>query len=127
MATPQNVARIADEKVTSDITGAPITKYASGKGEVETLKGDTDVDPAAAFLGTERIEYSIDEGKKVLRKIDLCILPILCWVYCIQFADKTSLNYASVMGIRTDTHLDPKSQEYSWVSSIFYAGYIAWQ
>ncbi|KAK6079628.1 MFS allantoate transporter [Seiridium cupressi] len=44
-----------------------------------------------------------------------------------EFADKISLNYASLMGIRTDAHLDPNSQQYSWVSSIFYAGYIFWE
>jgi hypothetical protein len=48
-------------------------------------------------------------------------------VYAIQFADKTSLNYASIMGIRTDTHLDDQSQQYSWVGSIFYAGYLLWE
>lgn len=52
---------------------------------------------------------------------------MLCWIYALQFADKTSLNYASLMGIREDTNLDPSSQQYSWVSSIFYAGYITWE
>ena len=88
---------------------------------------DKGADSALAILGDERIEYTVEEGKAVLRKIDLHLLPLLMWVYMIQFADKTSLNYASVMGIRDDTHLNPNSQEYSWVSSIFYAGYILWE
>lgn len=97
-------------------------------GEVKDLAhGDKLTNSALAVVGNERVEYSPEEGNAVLRKIDLHILPLLMWVYLIQFADKTSLNYASVMGIRTDTHLDPKSQQYSWVSSIFYAGYIAWE
>ncbi|KAF2166699.1 hypothetical protein M409DRAFT_66317 [Zasmidium cellare ATCC 36951] len=84
-------------------------------------------DPALLALGHEPVEYSPEEGRSVLRKIDLHLLPMLMWVYMIQFADKTSLNYASVMGIREDTHLDSNSDEYSWISSIFYAGYIAWE
>lgn len=95
-------------------------------GVFETI-GKSAVDPALAFRGLKPIEYTVEEGKRVLRKIDLYLLPALCWVYAVQFADKTSLNYASVMGIRTDTHLDPRSQQYSWVSSIFYAGYILWE
>jgi hypothetical protein len=86
-----------------------------------------DLDPALQFLGSEVIEYTPAEAKKVLSKIDRVLMPLLCWVYLIQFADKTSLNYASLMGIREDTHLAPNSQQYSWVSSIFYAGYICWE
>ncbi|KAJ5499823.1 Major facilitator superfamily domain general substrate transporter [Penicillium expansum] len=85
-----------------------------------------DLDPALQFMNAEEIEYTPDEAKNVLSKIDRVLMPLLCWVYLIQFADKTSLNYASLMGIREDTHLDPNSQQYSWVSSIFYAGYICW-
>jgi ACS family allantoate permease-like MFS transporter len=86
-----------------------------------------DLDPALQFTNAEEIEYTPEEGKKVLSKIDRVMMPLLCWVYLIQFADKTSLNYASLMGIREDTHLDPNSQQYSWASSIFYAGYIFWE
>lgn len=84
-------------------------------------------DPALNFMDHERVEYTPEEGRTVLRRIDWNILPMLMWVYCIQFADKTSLNYASVMGIREDINLDPTTQQYSWASSIFYAGYIAWE
>jgi len=86
-----------------------------------------DLDPALQFMNAEEIEYSSEEADQVLSKIDRVLMPLLCWVYLIQFADKTSLNYASLMGIREDTHLDPNSQQYSWVSSIFYAGYICWE
>ncbi|KAJ5744295.1 hypothetical protein N7533_009165 [Penicillium manginii] len=86
-----------------------------------------DLDPALQFMNAEETEYTPDEAQYVLSKIDRVLMPLLCWVYLIQFADKTSLNYASLMGIREDTHLDPNSQQYSWVSSIFYAGYIFWE
>lgn len=93
-------------------------------GEVKKIEG---ADPALEFAGEDVIEFTEEEGASVLSKIDWHILPLLCWVYAIQFADKTTLNYASLMGIREDTHLKPNSQEYSWASSIFYAGYIMWE
>lgn len=85
------------------------------------------VDPALAFTNGEVVEFTEEEEASVLSKIDWHILPLLCWVYAVQFADKTTLNYASLMGIREDTHLHPNSQEFSWASSIFYAGYIFWE
>ena len=65
--------------------------------------------------------------KKLIRKIDFTIAPLLAATYFLQYLDKTTLAYTAVMGIREDTHLDPKSQEYSWASSIFYAGYIVFE
>lgn len=87
----------------------------------------TDADPALDFANGEDVTFTPEEEKSVLRKIDWALMPLLCWIYALQFADKTSLNYASLMGIREDTNLNPKSQEYSWASSIFYAGYILWE
>lgn len=59
-------------------------------------------------------------SKRVLRKIDMYILPFLCITYALQFIDKTSLGYSSVYGIIDDNNL--KGQDYSWASSIFYFG-----
>lgn len=86
-----------------------------------------DADPALDFANGEDTSFTPEEEKSVLRKIDWALMPLLCWIYALQFADKTSLNYASLMGIREDTKLNPNSQEYSWAFSIFYAGYILWE
>ncbi|KAF4873228.1 putative transporter [Colletotrichum siamense] len=93
-------------------------------GQVK-LMDDRDVDPALKLTGGVVIEFTPEEERQTLRKIDMNMLPLMCWVYMIQFADKTTLNYASLMGIREDTNL--KGNEFSWISSIFYAGYLAWE
>ncbi|KAF3804139.1 Allantoate permease [Colletotrichum gloeosporioides] len=93
-------------------------------GQVK-LMDDRDVDPALKLTGGVMIEFTPEEECQTLRKIDMNMLPLMCWVYMIQFADKTTLNYASLMGIREDTNL--KGNEFSWISSIFYAGYLAWE
>ncbi|KAJ5191248.1 major facilitator superfamily domain-containing protein [Penicillium cinerascens] len=49
-------------------------------------------------------------------------MPVLLFTYVLQFMDKTSLANASVMGIIVDTHL--VGQEFSWLSSVFYFGYL---
>ncbi|KAK5683077.1 hypothetical protein LTS10_004607 [Elasticomyces elasticus] len=62
------------------------------------------------------------EAKKVLRKIDLRVVPILFIVYLLQYLDKNGINYASAYKFREDNNL--KGQEFSWLSSIFYFGYL---
>ncbi|GAA5883136.1 hypothetical protein JCM3774_005330 [Rhodotorula dairenensis] len=88
------------------------------------VTGVRDVPDAAAIAtaGIANTEISPEENRRLLRKIDLNILPLLCCIYFIQFLDKTALSYASIMGIREDTNLS--LSEYSWLSSIFYLAYL---
>ena len=67
------------------------------------------------------------ENKRVLKKIDLVILPILLSVYFLQSLDKTTLSYASVFGLIEDANLDPNSQQYSWLGSIVYIAQLVAQ
>jgi len=60
--------------------------------------------------------------KKMVRKVDYIVLPIMMITYCMQFMDKLALSSGSVYGVKTDLHL--VGQEYSWCSSIFYFGFI---
>ncbi|KAF2758091.1 major facilitator superfamily transporter [Pseudovirgaria hyperparasitica] len=66
--------------------------------------------------------YTTEEEKRVLRKIDLTIMPLMCLVFFLQYLDKQSLSYASVFGLITD--LEMTSSQYSWCSSIFYIGQL---
>ncbi|KAL4796582.1 MFS general substrate transporter [Aspergillus venezuelensis] len=60
--------------------------------------------------------------KRIVRKIDRVVLPLMCTVYFFQYLDKQSVGYAAVFGLREDLHLT--SGEYSWVVSIFYLGQL---
>ncbi|KAK3070155.1 hypothetical protein LTR53_010963 [Teratosphaeriaceae sp. CCFEE 6253] len=62
------------------------------------------------------------EAKRVLRKIDLRVVPVLFMVYLLQYLDKNGINYASAYGLQKGTNLH--GQDYSWLSSIFYFGYL---
>ncbi|KAH9943992.1 major facilitator superfamily domain-containing protein [Epithele typhae] len=64
-------------------------------------------------------------AKRVVRKIDRRLLPLLFVTYTFTFMDKTILSSAAVLGLRTSTHL--VGQQYSWVSSAFYFGYLFWE
>ncbi|OKL55455.1 hypothetical protein UA08_09276 [Talaromyces atroroseus] len=62
------------------------------------------------------------EAKRVLRKIDMRIMPMVLGVYLLQLMDKNSLSFAAIMGIKTDAHLN--SSQYSWLGSLVYFGYL---
>jgi len=79
------------------------------------------------------IELDEATNKRLLRKIDwnlmpvrFCSIPIfdimliasqvMCIVYGLNYLDKTTLSYASVMGLKKDTHLE--GLDYQWLSSM---------
>ncbi|KAL5365943.1 major facilitator superfamily domain-containing protein [Aspergillus floccosus] len=68
------------------------------------------------------VAFTQAEERRLIRKIDLHLMPLLTISYAFQLLDKTSLSYAAMLGIKTDLHL--VGQQYSWTSSIFYIGYL---
>ncbi|KAI7859822.1 major facilitator superfamily domain-containing protein [Circinella umbellata] len=65
------------------------------------------------------------EEAKLVRKINFALMPLLCSCLFIQFIDKSTLSYASVMGLYEDTGIS--QNQFSWLGSIFYVGYLAFQ
>lgn len=84
-------------------------------------------DRAEVLVGNETLdtlEATDAEIRKVFRKVDFAILPVIAVCYVFYYVDKTTLSYAAIFGIKDD--LDLKGDEYSWLSSIFYFGFIIW-
>ncbi|KAL3484090.1 MFS general substrate transporter [Aspergillus germanicus] len=65
-----------------------------------------------------------EENAKLLRKIDMVLMPVMCVCYMLQLLDKLTLNFSSQLGLIQD--LDLHGSQYSWSSSIFYFGYLIW-
>lgn len=85
-------------------------------------------DAAAEFLRKipeGRIVVTPEDDKRVLRRIDLVILPIMLAVYFLQALDKATLAYASVFGLIEHTHL--VKDQYSWLGSIVYIAQLVMQ
>ncbi|CAL5870950.1 uncharacterized protein PFLUO_LOCUS5192 [Penicillium psychrofluorescens] len=68
-------------------------------------------------------EVSKAQSRRVLLKIDLVIMPLIVLAMTLAFLDKNALAYAAVFGMETDANL--VGQQYSWLGSIFYFGYLA--
>ncbi|KAJ5398829.1 Major facilitator superfamily domain general substrate transporter [Penicillium sp. CMV-2018d] len=70
-------------------------------------------------LGTP---LSFEDDRRILRRIDICLIPVLFLSYLFQYLDKQAMGYSAILGLRTDMHL--VGQDYSWASSLFYFGYM---
>ncbi|CUM67124.1 uncharacterized protein PRCAT00004813001 [Priceomyces carsonii] len=65
----------------------------------------------------ELIDFSKEEERAVVRKIDLWVLPVMCLIFFTQYLDKQIVAYTVVVGLREDLGLS--GSQYSWLASAF--------
>lgn len=106
----------------------------------------TDVDAALQLLrdrGSESGTLDPEQNRRLLRRIDLHIMPLICIVYCkddlpvlsrhlltnsvavLQYLDKIAISYASVTGIKTSANL--RGTQFNWIASIFFFGQLLFE
>ncbi|KAL4241586.1 MFS transporter superfamily protein [Abortiporus biennis] len=90
--------------------------------ETSSVTDSSEADEALKLVGRERqTQFSDEYNRKLRRKLDRYIPTLCAAVYFTQFLDKTSLNYASIMG------LPITGQHYNLVSLAFYLGFLVWE
>ncbi|CAO3614721.1 unnamed protein product [Cunninghamella echinulata] len=63
--------------------------------------------------------------RRLVKKLNWMLLPIAWAIVFIQFADKSALSVAAVLGMLKDTNTT--KGQYSLLGSIFYVGFILFQ
>jgi ACS family allantoate permease-like MFS transporter len=113
-----------DAKATSVQRPEPLEKRTVDKQETsrvdsaDLLQGDE----ALYLVGIEcSVQFSDEYNARLRRKLDWVIPPLCAAVYFSQYLDKTSLNYASIMG------LPIMGQHYNLISLAFYLGFLIWE
>ncbi|KIW19436.1 hypothetical protein PV08_00008 [Exophiala spinifera] len=86
----------------------------------DTVHNDEATKIFATYEGDQN--WTQDEEKRLVRKIDRRLLVILTITFAIQFYDKYMLSHAAIFGLIADLKLT--GNRYSWSASIFYLGYI---
>lgn len=101
-----------------------IAVFSSAAGKDVAITSDAD--EAMAFI-LEKGQVEADEAakKRVLRKIDFYLIPLIGMLYAFQFMDKTTTSYAAVMGFKKAFNM--KGTMYSWCGSAFYLGYLLFE
>lgn len=101
------------------------TSYAEGNIDAKGLHGSKHGDVALRIFDDENeLAAAIDPAaeRRVVRKIDMMVMPFICITYLLTYLDKATLGYAAVFDLQKDLGLH--GTQYSWLGSIFYFGYL---
>lgn len=64
--------------------------------------------PEAGVLGTEEREFTPLETKRLLRKLDWALLPLLSLLYLLSFLDRANIGNAKLAGLEKDLGMTGK-------------------
>ncbi|KAL6875106.1 major facilitator superfamily domain-containing protein [Trichoderma novae-zelandiae] len=81
-------------------------------------------DPAAVESDVETLLQGADE-KKLLRKLDLYIIPLVMALYLFSFLDRVNIGNARLYGLEEDLHLS--SQQFQVAVSILFVTYLLFE
>ncbi|KAL8664900.1 MAG: hypothetical protein Q9168_007812 [Polycauliona sp. 1 TL-2023] len=83
-----------------------------------------DIDQAYWYVqdSNNAVEATPAELRRLRRKIDFWIVPIMFACYTMQFIDKVSLNYAAVMGLNKELKL--KANEFTNAATWFFIAFL---
>lgn len=88
----------------------------------------SNVDAAWTYLNHHArptVESGTIDIRRLRRKIDWHIVPIMFCCYTMQFLDKVILNYAAVMGLSKDLHL--KGNQFSNIATFLFVGLLCFE
>lgn len=105
-------------------TSDPSLREQTHPGIAVINNGDADV---AAQLVAGRTDEVLDEvaAHKLRVKIDLHLMPLMCLMYFMAFADKISLGQSAVLGLFQGTHLS--QNQFNWLGTVFYLSYLVFE
>lgn len=120
MSSQPNLPSYADvDDKKAEISHAETVPTLSKEDDLKRVHAVQAEDDAARILAeAETTEFSVEDDKRVLRKIDLWVLTPMILIYTIQQMDKSSVSYAAVFGLQKATGLH--GTMYPWLSSIVY-------
>lgn len=98
--------------------------YADEKGNVETIER-VESDNAARINDMRLNAFTPEEQKRIIRKVDFRLIPVLGCMYCVSLMDRTNLGVAMVAGMGVDLKLT--GERYSLIVLLFFITYVALQ
>lgn len=102
------------------------TSVQAEKTEATSIHEKTDVttQPPPYDAG-ESAGYDVLSTKRLLRKIDLHLIPFLAFLYLLSFLDRTNIGNARLDTLEKDLNLDANRLMYNDALSIFFPFYVA--
>ncbi|OBR07347.1 Pantothenate transporter liz1 [Colletotrichum higginsianum IMI 349063] len=72
-------------------------------------------------------EYRAALERKLKRKVDLRLLPMIVIMYILNYIDRNNIAAARLAGLERDLKLDPNSSQFQTAVSILFVGYLLMQ
>ncbi|WYZ35474.1 hypothetical protein EsH8_X_000121 [Colletotrichum jinshuiense] len=76
-------------------------------------------------LSGQSITWTEEEEKKLVKKIDLFLMPTIWLMYLLSYMDRTNIGNAKIAGMADDINLS--SSQYSIVLIVFFIGYVLFE
>ncbi|ORY63838.1 major facilitator superfamily domain-containing protein [Pseudomassariella vexata] len=114
---------MADIKSPSVNDGDEVQQVPStAQGDISKSVDDHALDEAAKYLANteEYAPMTPEQEKKIVKKIDAWMIPLLLFAASLGAVDKVQIGTASLYGFQTDNNM--VGQEYSWLGSILPLG-----
>ena len=90
--------------------------------DIDMLKDHMNYDrvdkEVARYASDVAINISSEENSRLKSLVDKRVLAIMIFTYFLQALDKGTMSFASIMKIRTDTHL--VGQQFAWLTTCIY-------
>ncbi|KAI0087486.1 MFS general substrate transporter [Irpex rosettiformis] len=115
----------SSESLEKDVKSAHDLVETSGNDVRHIAFEQAQVDTAAQLVAGRDVELDAAEARRIRRKIDWHLMPMMCMLYWIQYTDKTTLGNSAILGIKQSTHLT--TSQYNWLGTIFYLSYLIFQ
>jgi hypothetical protein len=102
----------------------------SEKGEVSTdpKRVDTNITldekPSSPVESGSSTAIDAAAEKRLLRRIDFHLIPILFVIYLLAFLDRVNIGNAKIQGMIKDLHMNPLGSDYNVALMIFFLPYI---
>ncbi|KAH8998469.1 major facilitator superfamily domain-containing protein [Lactarius akahatsu] len=94
-----------------------------------SLKRAPNTDPEKRSDNSIRSSYNDEadtlQDRKLLRKVDLRLLPILTLLYLLSFLDRSNIGNAKIDGLTTDLHVSPPA--YNTALALYFIAYLTFE
>ncbi|KAJ4375885.1 hypothetical protein N0V83_001163 [Neocucurbitaria cava] len=83
------------------------------------------IDALATAPGVTMASFAHLDEKKILRKMDLRLIPMLALLYLLSFLDRGNIGNAKIEGLTED--LKMSGSQYNWCLTVFFFTYAAFE
>ncbi|KAK7953675.1 hypothetical protein PG988_014369 [Apiospora saccharicola] len=104
----------------SELEVSPHERSQDGNGPNKVAEKDR-IDAIAAAPGTTMASFAHLDEKKILRKMDMRLIPMLALLYLLSFLDRGNIGNAKIEGLQDDLKMSP--DQYNWCLTVFFFPY----